>query len=117
MLLVRPLTIGLLAFASFAVMAAAMPDSAAGKLVFERRCAECHAPGFGHPGTQQLGWTRGADRAVLERRSDLTPAYINLVVRNGLMEMPPFRPTEISEAELQQLDAYLSKADTPGKAR
>jgi mono/diheme cytochrome c family protein len=110
------LIIGLLTFASFAVTAAAA-DPAAGKLVFERRCAECHAPGFGHPGTQQLGWTRGTDRAVLERRSDLTAAYINVVVRNGLMEMPAFRPTEISDAQLQQLDAYLSKTDTPAKAR
>ena len=108
MLQIRLLVIGLLAFASFAVTAAATPDSAAGKLVFERRCAECHGPGFGHSGTQQLGWTRGVDHAVLERRSDLTAAYINLVVRNGLMEMPAFRPTEISDAELQQLDAYLS---------
>jgi mono/diheme cytochrome c family protein len=103
----RPLASGLLAFASFAVTAATA-DPATGKLVFERRCSQCHAPGFGHPGTQQLGWTRGEDRAVLERRSDLTAAYINLVVRNGLMEMPAFRPTEISDAELQQLAAYLS---------
>ena len=107
MLHLRPLAIGLLALASFAVTSA-MADPAAGKLVFERRCAECHGPGFGHPGTQQLGWTRGVDHAVLERRSDLTAAYINLVVRNGLMEMPAFRPTEISDAQLQQLDAYLS---------
>jgi mono/diheme cytochrome c family protein len=109
MLHLRPLSIGLLALASFTVTTA-MADPTAGKLVFERRCAECHAPGFGHPGTQQLGWTRGEGRAVLERRSDLTAAYIDFVVRNGLMEMPAFRPTEITDAELQQLADYLARS-------
>jgi mono/diheme cytochrome c family protein len=83
-----------------------------GKQIFQHYCAECHAPGFGHPGTQQLGWTRGESRALLERRTDLRPEYIRLVVRNGLLEMPPFRPTEIDEAQLQQLAAYLARPGT-----
>jgi mono/diheme cytochrome c family protein len=84
-------------------------DVAPGKQIFQRYCAECHAPGFGHPGTQQLGWTRGESRAVLEKRTDLQAAYVRLVVRQGLMEMPPFRPTEIDDAQLEQLANYLAK--------
>jgi mono/diheme cytochrome c family protein len=92
--------------ASPAATAAAAPP---GKAVFDRWCAECHAPGHGHPGTQQLGWTRGEKLAVLEQRKDLVPDYVKLVVRRGLVEMPPYRPTEISDAELAQLAAYLAK--------
>jgi hypothetical protein len=49
----------------------------------------------------QLGWTRGEARALLEKRTDLQAAYIAVVVRNGLLEMPPCRPTQISDAELR----------------
>jgi mono/diheme cytochrome c family protein len=111
---IRRYTVALLALASFEASAA---EVAAGQRVFERHCAECHAPGIGHPGTQQLGWTRGADRAVLEQRSDLPAAYISVIVRNGLMEMPAFRPTEINDAELRQLAAYLARPRKSRKVR
>jgi mono/diheme cytochrome c family protein len=99
--------IALPALAACHAMAADIP----GKQIFQHLCAECHAPGFGHPGTQQLGWTRGESLSLLEKRTDLQPAYIRLVVRNGLLEMPPFRPTEINETQLQQLAAYLARTD------
>lgn len=83
-------------------------DEPLGKQVFAQHCAECHAPGFGHPGTQRLGWSRGERYAILEQRKDLTAGYIRAIVRHGLLEMPPFRPTEISEADLDQLAAYLA---------
>ena len=102
-------SLALLAFASLAARAADA-DVEAGKQLFARKCAECHAPGFGHPGTQQLGWTRGEKSAVLEQRTDLVPAYIAAIVRNGLFEMPAFRPTEITDEQLKQLGAYLSSA-------
>ena len=38
-----------------------------------------------------------------ERRRDLSGAYIRAVVLNGLLEMPPMRPTEVSDAELDAL--------------
>jgi len=79
-----------------------------GKQLFDRHCAECHAPGHGHPGTQRLGWNRGEASAVLEQRKDLSADYIKAIVRRGLYEMPPFRPSEISERELSQLSAYLA---------
>jgi mono/diheme cytochrome c family protein len=88
---------------------AAAAELTEGKRIFDRNCAECHAPGFGHPGTQQLGWTRGESRAVLEQRTDLTADYIAAVVRNGLVEMPAFRPSQITDRELGQLARYLSR--------
>jgi mono/diheme cytochrome c family protein len=81
-----------------------------GKHLFDKHCAECHAPGDGHPGTQRLRWSRGEASSVLERRKDLGADYIKAIVRRGLFEMPPFRPTEISEEELAQLSAYLAGA-------
>ena len=82
--------------------------AAPGKALFDRWCAECHAPGVGHPGTQQLGWTRGVKLAVLEQRGDLTSELIRYVVRNGLAAMPAYRPTEITDLELTQLAGYLA---------
>lgn len=103
---------GLIAVAGLAALAgpagAAEPEQ--GKRLFDRYCAECHAPGPGHAGTQALGATRGEQAAVLEQRRDLTPGYIIQTVRNGLVEMPPFRPTEIDDATLQQLAAWLARA-------
>jgi mono/diheme cytochrome c family protein len=106
-----------IAYFAIAALPAAAADVAPGKQLFDRHCAECHAPGFGHPGTQQLGWTRGAARAVLEQRKDLVPAYVSAIVRNGLMEMPAFRPTEISDAELKVLADYVANAHKQRKAR
>jgi mono/diheme cytochrome c family protein len=80
-----------------------------GKQLFDRHCAECHAPGHGHPGTQRLAWSRGEAAAVLEQRKDLSADYIKAIVRRGLYEMPPFRPSELSERELSQLSAYLAR--------
>jgi len=88
-----------------AVSGAAEP---AGKALFDEFCAECHAPGHGHPGTQRLGWSRGEANAVLEKRKDLSAGYVRAIVRRGLFEMPPFRPSEITDQELAQLSAYLA---------
>src|SRR5688572_6116488 len=108
-------SIPVLALLTFPAHAA---DAPAGKRLFDRHCAECHAPGAGRPGTQQLGWSRGKDRAVLELRRDLAADYISFVVRNGLLEMPPFRPTEIDDAQLRELAGYLiASAKKARKAR
>jgi (+)-pinoresinol hydroxylase len=95
----------IIAVLTFEAQAADAPE---GKRLFDRHCAECHAPGVGRPGTQQLGWSRGKERAVLENRRDLAVDYISFVVRNGLLEMPPFRPTEITDTELRLLAEYLT---------
>ena len=96
---------------AMAAATAGAADVAPGKQVFDRYCAECHAPGFGHPGTMQLEQIRGKALSVLEARKDLVGAYVTTVVRNGLSEMPPYRPSEIDDAALTALVQYLA----PGK--
>jgi (+)-pinoresinol hydroxylase len=46
---------------------------------------------------------------VLEQRTDLTPALIKTVVRHGLFGMPITRKTEVSDAELEDVVAYLTR--------
>jgi mono/diheme cytochrome c family protein len=93
----------------FAAGGAVLADTPPGNAVFDRNCAVCHAPGREHPGTQRLAELRGAARAVLEKRTDLDPDYIRHVVRHGLVEMPPWRPTELDDASLTQLVQYLTR--------
>ena len=87
------------------------PDKVHGQAVYHYWCSPCHAPGPGHPGTQSLAikYARTAIPAVLEQRRDLTPAFVKTMVRQGILLMAPFRKTEISDADLADLAAYLSK--------
>lgn len=78
-----------------------------GKILFALHCAGCHDPGPAHAATKQLALVRGEDMAVIMQRKDLTPAYIKFVVRDGLLEMPPFRPTDINDVELTNLATYI----------
>ena len=80
-----------------------------GKNVYEKWCAPCHAPGPKHPGTQALQALYNGDKpAALIERTDLTPDLIATFVRNGVSIMPPFRKTEIGDADLASLGAFLS---------
>ncbi len=82
-----------------------------GEAVFQRWCAACHAGGPGHPGTDALAvkYKDGSRPAQLEQRRDLTPAQVRFYVRHGVSIMPPFRKTEITDAELDALGAYISR--------
>lgn len=89
---------------------AADAPSATGKQVYEKWCAPCHAPGPQYPGTIALGALyKGSKPAVLEERTDLTAAIVKQFVRRGVSVMPFFRKTEISDAELDALAAYLAR--------
>lgn len=93
------------------VIAAGQPaaEIARGEAVFDKWCAPCHAPGPGHPGTQALeALYQGSKPAALEDRTDLIPELTRTFVRNGVSVMTPFRKTEISDAELDALAAYLA---------
>ena len=62
------------------------------------------------PGTQALAARyRGELPAALEERTDLQAVYIRTVVRNGYVSMPFFRPTELSDEDLDALVAYLTR--------
>ena len=76
----------------------------------EKWCAPCHAAGPGHPGTTALAALyKGGKPAALEERTDLSPEIVKQFVRKGVSVMPFFRKTEISDAELDALGAYLSR--------
>ena len=105
----RILAVG--ACASMLAAAANAADSPAnGQAVYEHWCAPCHAPGPGHPGTQSLQLKyKGQLPPVLLDRTDLTPAIVSTFVRQGVLLMAPFRKTEITDAELGALSAYVSR--------
>ena len=76
-------------------------------------CQGCHKPGTEGPGTRVLAARLGWDKAPLKGRQDLDPAYVKHVVRHGLLEMAPLRPTDITDEELDALIAYLREPVTP----
>jgi mono/diheme cytochrome c family protein len=79
-----------------------------GKQVFEYWCATCHGPGL--PGTVALETKyKGSKPALLDQRTDLSPALTKTFVRKGVSIMPFFRKTEISDADLDALADYLAR--------
>lgn len=81
-----------------------------GYVQFEDYCAVCHGPGPGKPGTLALQ-QKYKDKvpALLADRTDLTAPLIKAYVRNGDYVMPTFRKTEISDADLDAIAAYLTR--------
>ncbi len=80
-----------------------------GRAVYQYWCAPCHAAGPGHPGTQSLQVKYGEkEPAVLLERTDLSAQAVALFVRQGVLSMPPFRKTEITDAQLAALAAYVA---------
>ncbi|EIZ79127.1 p-cresol methylhydroxylase subunit [Novosphingobium sp. Rr 2-17] len=98
-----------------------------GYLVYSKWCSGCHAPEYVPAGGKEaaaklpvtvrlpLGTNllqqryQGSVPAALEERTDLTPEVVRTFVRSGINGMPPFRKTEISDADLDALGAYLSR--------
>jgi mono/diheme cytochrome c family protein len=86
------------------------PDLEHGRQVFQTWCAACHAAGPGHPGSDALQVKyHGEKPAVLEERRDLTPEQVRIFVRKGVSVMPFFRKTEISDADLDALGAWIAR--------
>lgn len=106
----------LLFCATIALLAAeialcAEPEQARGKAVFAYWCESCHGVGADKPGTVALqAKYSGAVPAPLVERAGLTAELIAFYVRNGIGPMAPFRKTEIDDADLAALGAYLSRA-------
>jgi (+)-pinoresinol hydroxylase len=77
---------------------------------YESSCMVCHGSGPARPGTRALTTKyHGPLPALLQDRTDLAPDYIRTVVRHGLTVMPPFRKTELSDADLDAIVAYLTR--------
>ncbi|HUL82463.1 MAG TPA: cytochrome c [Gammaproteobacteria bacterium] len=109
MLALRAATLGIVALLSATALGQDSATTERGHQVYATWCAPCHAPGPKHPGTQALeALYKGAKPAALEQRTDLAPAVTSTFVRTGVSVMPPFRKTEISDADLAALAAYLA---------
>jgi mono/diheme cytochrome c family protein len=118
----RPLLALCALLASAAPLGQESTSLADGKAVFDKWCTPCHGSAvttdglFGGgplPGTAALAVKyKGELPPVLEDRTDLTAAYIRTVVRGGLFGMPISRKTEISDADLDNLIAYLRRNAT-----
>src|SRR5262245_8248396 len=94
-----------LGFASAATAA----DAPSGEQVYKRWCVHCHAAGRGNPGTASLQTKyKNAIPAVLIERTDLLPEFVTQSVRHGVLSMPPFRKTEITDAELAVLSKWIA---------
>jgi mono/diheme cytochrome c family protein len=81
-----------------------------GREVYQYWCASCHGRGTGVPGTIALqAKYAGKVPAPLEDRTDLTAATVRFFVRRGVSIMPFFRKTEVSDADLAAIAAYLTR--------
>jgi (+)-pinoresinol hydroxylase len=111
-------TFGALLFGTFLVGATNAADLTTlekGHEVYQKWCSPCHAPGVGKPGTLASEFHyKGAKPAVLEERTDLTAPMIKAFVRNGVYVVPRFRKTEVTDAEVDAIAAYLTRNKVSG---
>lgn len=85
------------------------PQLAEGRAVYEHWCAPCHAPDPKLAGTAALRVKyEGELPAALVHREDMDKDTIAYFVRNGVAWMAPFRKTEITDAQLDQLTDFLT---------
>lgn len=81
--------------------------------LFSNRCGACHLAGG--MGTNLLTKQRmiaaePPENGLLANRNDLTADYVKSVVRLGKVAMPRLSRTEVTDAELDAIAAYLAKA-------
>ena len=83
---------------------------ALGERIYLDKCEYCHGDGVQQGGTFVLGARyQDALPALLTERTDLAPEYIGAVLRTWTNGMAAFRPTEITDSELEALIAYLTR--------
>lgn len=75
--------------------------------LFVEKCGMCHRQmGMG---TVILARRMDPAKAMLEKRSDLTTAYVIASVRNGIGNMPRISRGEVSDPQLNVIAQYLAK--------
>jgi mono/diheme cytochrome c family protein len=78
-----------------------------GKVLYGRTCIYCHGPGLW--ATNRLAKRSDKEHALLENRTDLSAEGIRAIVRSGIGSMPPLRKTELSDADVDAIAAYLTR--------
>jgi mono/diheme cytochrome c family protein len=75
--------------------------------LFVEKCGMCHRQmGMG---TVILARRMDPAKAMLEKRSDLTTAYVIASVRNGIGNMPRITRGEVSDPQLEVIAQYLAR--------
>ncbi len=82
-----------------------------GYVQYQKYCSACHAAGpEKRPGYEALRAKYGdKEPPALSDRTDLTADLVKTMVRTGISVMPFFRKTEISDADLDAIAAYLTR--------
>lgn len=75
--------------------------------LYGRECAYCHVGRNTGTVMLQKRLPQGTP-AQLHLRTNLPAAYVRLVVRNGLVNMPPLSRAELSDAELDLIAQWLA---------
>jgi cytochrome c5 len=83
------------------------PQQQQGKRLYNHICVYCHSAGVW--GTNRLSKRVDKEHAVLENRIDLSAGTIQTIVRTGIGSMPPLRKTELSDADVSAIAAYLTR--------
>lgn len=83
-------------------------NASPGGALFSQRCGLCHR-GSG-PGVFMLERRLGSEKSIIETRSDLTADLVRAVVRQGIGSMPRFSRGEVTDAELAEIAAYLTRS-------
>ena len=78
-----------------------------GKRLYNHICVYCHSPGVW--GTNRLSKRMDKEHAVLESRTDLSAGAIQTIVRTGIGSMPPLRKSELTDADVSAIAAYLTR--------
>jgi mono/diheme cytochrome c family protein len=82
-------------------------DPADGKRLFQRHCAMCHnSSGMG---TGLLSRRMKPEVAELEKRDDLSSAYVERFARLGLSNMPAITRGELDDGGMKAIATYLSR--------
>lgn len=88
----------------------ALPALKRGYDIYQLRCAVCHSYGYEKGGTLQLhDRYQGEVPAMIALREDMDRGFIETFVRTPTRGMPPFRITEITEDDMDDLVAYLTR--------
>lgn len=122
---VRAVALGIVAVAGMALAGTAYSETgqasangSAAKAVkpeatYLQHCGMCHLPGG--TGTRMLRLRLGEEGSLLAERDDLPGDYVEYVVRHGINSMPPITRADVTEKELAEIVAYLTREQERGK--
>ena len=79
-----------------------------GERMFMRRCGVCHLEGG--MGTMVLARRLPPEQAKLQDRRDLTRELVFSAVREGTGSMPRLTPVDVTDAELNAISDFLTRA-------